>query len=53
MDFCRVDLPDSQCSRRDVKRNLKACANVTCNETVSLDVMSHEHVRGLRAAKPL
>ena len=53
MSFLGIDVLVSQCSRRDVKRNLKAFANVTCSEIVLLNVMSHVHVRVLRVAKPL
>ena len=53
VSFAGIDVLVSQCSRRDVKRNLKACSNVTCSEIVHLNVMSHVHVRVLRVAKPL
>ena len=53
MTFVSVDVPVSECSRRDVKRNLKVGANVTCSEIVPLNVMSHVHVHILCAAKPL
>ena len=50
MSFAGIDVLVPQRSRRDVKRNLKACANVTCSEMVHLSVMSHVHVRILRVA---
>ena len=53
VSFASINVLVSQCSRRDVKQNLKACANVTCSEIVHLNVMSHVHVRVLRVAKPL
>ena len=51
MTFAGVDVPVSQCSRRYVKRNLKVCTNVTCSESVPLNVMSHVHVHILRVGK--
>ena len=53
MTFSGVHALVSQCSRRDVKRNPKVCATVTCSEIVSLNVMSHVNVHVLRVAKPL
>ena len=53
MSFAGINVLVPKCSRRDVKRNLKACANVMCSEIVLLNVMSHVHVRVLHVAKPL
>ena len=49
VSFAGIDAPVC----RDVKQNLKVCANVTCSVIVSLNVMSHVHVHVLRVAKPL
>ena len=53
MSFAGIDVPVCQRSRRDVQRNLKGYANVTCSEFVLLNLMSHVHVHVLRVAKPL
>ena len=48
-----IDAPVCQCSRCDVKQNLKAYTKVTCSELVPLNVMLHVHVHILRVTKPL
>ena len=53
MSFAGIDMPVCQSSRRDVEQNLKVYANVTCNEFVHLNLMSHVHVHVSRVAKPL
>ena len=48
-----MDAPVCQCSRYDMKQNLKAYTNVTCSELAPLNVMLHAHVYVLRVSKPL
>ena len=51
--LCHLLVSMSLYSRRDVKRNLEACANVTCSEILHLNAMSHVHVGVLRVANSI